>query len=82
MVLAGHDVMSESLAKRLVPLATKVLPQLADPIRSSPVLKASLADLIQSVAAQGFEGLVAKRHDSNYEPACRTRYLATNWASS
>ena len=47
-----------------------VLPKLAEPIRYSPVLEGSLKDLIQSVKAQGLEGLVAKRRDSNTSPAC------------
>ena len=36
------------------------------------MLEASLADLIQSVKAQGLEGLVAKRQDSRYEPGLRS----------
>src|SRR5262249_23640459 len=35
-------------------------------------LQASLADLIASVRAQGFEGLVAKRRDSRYEAGMRS----------
>jgi ATP-dependent DNA ligase len=35
-------------------------------------LEASLSDLIQSVRAQGLEGLVAKRRDSRYEPGQRS----------
>src|SRR5581483_9276309 len=46
--------------------------KLAEPIRFSPVLEASLRDLIQSVKAQGLEGLVAKRADSRYEPGLRS----------
>jgi type I restriction enzyme R subunit len=44
----------------------------AEPIRYSPQLTASLSDLIQSVKAQGLEGLVAKRADSKYEPGERS----------
>jgi len=36
------------------------------------LLEASLKDLIQSVKAQGLEGLVAKRRDSKYEPGQRS----------
>jgi bifunctional non-homologous end joining protein LigD len=72
MVLAGEDVMGEPLAKRRDLLEKKVLPRLAEPIRYSPAPQASLADLIQSVKAQGFEGLVAKRQDSKYPPGLRT----------
>lgn len=43
-----------------------------DPIRYSPILEGSLADLIQSVKAQGLEGLVAKRGDSRYESGLRS----------
>lgn len=43
-----------------------------EPIRYSPVLEGSLPDLIQSVKAQGLEGLVAKRRDSRYEPGTRS----------
>src|SRR6202044_3582044 len=50
----------------------KVLPKLNDPIRYSPTLDASLADPVQSVKAQGFEGLVAKRLDSKYQAGLRT----------
>jgi DNA ligase D-like protein (predicted ligase) len=72
MVLAGKDVMAEPLAERRELIEKKVLPKLAEPIRYSPTLKASLADLVQSVKAQGFEGLVAKRHDSKYQPGLRS----------
>jgi DNA ligase D-like protein (predicted ligase) len=72
MVLAGKDVMFEPLARRRDLLEKRVLPKLAEPIRYSPALKASLADLVQSVKAQGFEGLVAKRLDSKYQPGLRT----------
>ena len=41
-------------------------------IRHSPELVAGLPDLIDSVRAQGLEGLVAKRLDSPYEPGQRS----------
>jgi ATP-dependent DNA ligase len=41
-VLAGKDVMGESLETRRGLLEAKVLPKLAEPIRYSPELKASL----------------------------------------
>jgi ATP-dependent DNA ligase len=55
----------ETLEARRGLLEMKVLPKLDEPIRYSPALEASLPDLIQSVKAQGLEGLVAKRRDSN-----------------
>ena len=72
MVLAGRDVMGEPLTVRRQLLETKVLPKLAEPVRYAATLDASLAVLTQSVKAQGFEGLVAKRQDSHYEPGLRS----------
>ena len=72
LVLAGRDVMGEPLATRRALLEKRILPKLADPVRYSPELHASLADLIHSVKAQGLEGLVAKRRDSRYEPGLRS----------
>jgi bifunctional non-homologous end joining protein LigD len=72
LILAGRDVMSETLETRRGLLEKLVLPKLSEPIRYSPVLKASLDDLIESVKGQGFEGLVAKRRDSKYEPGMRS----------
>jgi bifunctional non-homologous end joining protein LigD len=72
MVAAGGDVMSQPLEARREILQCRVFPHVADPIRESPVLEASLPDLIRSVKAQGLEGLVAKRRDSRYEPGQRS----------
>ncbi len=72
MVLAGKDVMAETLETRRGLVETKILPKLAEPIRYSPALEASLPDLIQSVKSQELEGLVAKRRDSQYEPGLRS----------
>jgi bifunctional non-homologous end joining protein LigD len=72
MVLAGRDVTDENLDARRRLLERKVLPKLREPVRYSPVLKGSLTDLVQSIKAQGLEGLVAKRRDSRYEPGQRS----------
>ena len=72
LMLQGREVMAEPLVKRRELIEKHVLPKLADPIRYSPILEASLADLIRSVKAQGLEGLVAKRRDSKYEPGLRS----------
>jgi bifunctional non-homologous end joining protein LigD len=72
MVLKGKDVMVEPLIKRRQLIEKHVLPKLADPIRYSPILEGSLKNLIDSVKAQGLEGLVAKRRDSKYEPGQRS----------
>jgi ATP-dependent DNA ligase len=68
LVLKGKDVMGEPLIKRRELIEEHALPRLADPIRYSPVLEGTLKQLVQSVKAQGLEGLVAKRRDSKYEP--------------
>jgi bifunctional non-homologous end joining protein LigD len=72
LILKGQDVMGESLTERRRLLEKQVLPKLSEPIRYSPMLEASLKDLIRSVKAQGLEGLVAKRSDSRYEPGQRS----------
>jgi bifunctional non-homologous end joining protein LigD len=72
MVLAGKDVTTADLKKRRELLEHRVLPKLAEPIRYSPRLEASLKDLVASVKAQGLEGLVAMRADSKYEPGERS----------
>jgi ATP-dependent DNA ligase len=58
--------MTEPLETRRGLLETKVLPELKDPVRYSGVLDAGLSDLIASVKAQGFEGLVGKHRRSMY----------------
>ena len=72
LILAGKDVMSETLDVRRGLLERQILPDLTEPIRYSPELKATLTDLIDSVKMQGFEGLVAKRRSSKYEPGLRS----------
>lgn len=72
MVLSGHNVMREPLQTRRQLLEKRVLPKLAEPIRYSAPLDADLPVLIQSVKVHGFEGLVAKRCDSAYEPGLRS----------
>jgi len=72
LVLSGRSVMHESLDKRRELLEKKVLSKVSEPIRYSPALSGSIAELVQSVKAQGLEGLVAKRRDSRYEPGERS----------
>jgi DNA ligase D-like protein (predicted ligase) len=72
LVLKGRDVMGEPLMKRRALIEKHVLPELADPIRYSPILKGSLKNLVESVKLQGLEGLIAKRKDSKYEPGLRS----------
>src|SRR5260370_10791894 len=56
--------MSEPLVRRRE-IRQDVLAKLGEPIRESPVLNASLRDLMTAVRAQGLEGLVAKRLDTD-----------------
>lgn len=72
LMIGGKDVTGETLASRRALFENEVLPRLSDPIRDSPELPGSVADLVQSVKAQGLEGLIAKRRDSRYEPGERT----------
>jgi len=72
LVLKGKDVMGEPLEARRKLLEKRVFPKMSEPIRYSPELQASLVDLVESVKAQGLEGLVAKRRDSRYEPGQRS----------
>lgn len=69
LILAGNDLRAEPLARRRELLQDHLL---GEPIRESPPLDASLQDLIQSVKAQGLEGIVAKRVDGRYEPGQRS----------
>jgi len=61
LILKGKDVMGDPLTKRRELIEEHALPRLAEPVRYSPILDAALRALIQSVKAQGLEGLVAKR---------------------
>jgi bifunctional non-homologous end joining protein LigD len=72
MVLAGRDVMREPLEMRRELLEKKILPTLGEPVRYAAPLDASLPVLVESVKAQGLEGLVAKRLDSRYEAGLRS----------
>jgi bifunctional non-homologous end joining protein LigD len=72
LVLSGKNVMQEPLEARLALLQKRVLPKLAEPIRYTGELNASLPDLIRAVKASGMEGLVAKRRNSIYEAGARS----------
>src|SRR5690348_11633432 len=72
MILSGKDVMGATLEARRGLLESEVLPKLTEPIRYAGALDAKLSDLITSVKAHGFEGLVAKRRSSRYEPGLRS----------
>src|SRR5215472_4153152 len=71
LILSGRNVMAEPLSKRRDLLHRQVLPKLSEPIRESSQLNVSLSELTKAVKAHGFEGIVAKRLDSRYEPGQR-----------
>jgi DNA ligase D-like protein (predicted ligase) len=72
MVLAGRNLINETLDTRRALLRTKVLPKAREPLRFSDELQGSVADLLQAVRSHGFEGLIAKRRNSVYEPGKRS----------
>jgi DNA ligase D-like protein (predicted ligase) len=72
MILAGRDLMREPLETRRELLEKKILPKLGEPVRYAAPLDADLRVLVESVKAQGLEGVVAKRLDSRYEPGLRS----------
>jgi bifunctional non-homologous end joining protein LigD len=72
MVLAGRNVMAEPLEARRALLERHIVPKLAEPVRYSPELDATLRDLVHSVRTLGLEGVVAKRRDSRYESGLRS----------
>jgi bifunctional non-homologous end joining protein LigD len=72
LVLRGRDVRAEPLSSRRQLLDEEILTKLDEPIRASPILDASLPELIRAVKAQGLEGLVAKRKTSRYEAGQRS----------
>jgi len=69
LVLAGRNVMGETLARRRDLLSREVLPELVEPVREVPRFDAALADLIAAVRAQGLEGLVASGSIASISPA-------------
>jgi ATP-dependent DNA ligase len=69
LIVAGRIVMDEPLHRRRELLEQKVLPRLSEPVRYSPTLDASLADLVRSVCAQGLEGCKAARQRLRTGPA-------------
>jgi DNA ligase D-like protein (predicted ligase) len=72
MVLRAVDLCGLPLEKRIKRLETAVLPKLSEPVRYAGTLNAPLPVLLESVKAQGLEGLVAKRRDSPYESGLRS----------
>lgn len=72
LVLAGRRITDKTFAARRALLQTKVLPKLDAPIRPTPALDGRLRDILPAVRDLGFEGLIAKRRHSAYEPGERS----------
>jgi len=72
MVLSGRDLRNEALEIRRRALEDKIIPTLVEPVRYASEINATLRDLVHSVKAQGFEGVVAKRRNSLYEAGRRS----------
>jgi DNA ligase D-like protein (predicted ligase) len=72
MCFKGRDVTADPLDSRRELLERRVVPHLAEPVRSADTFSARLPDLIHSVKALRLEGVVAKRRDSRYEPGLRS----------
>ena len=72
MLIAGVSVRHEPLDARRALLERKIGPKLVEPALLSEVLSGPLPGLMSAVKAQAFEGLVAKRRDSRYEPGLRS----------
>ncbi len=72
LFLDGVDLTSQPLTRRTELLETRVITDLSEPVRQSPAFEVPLPDLIESVRAQGLEGIVAKRRDSRYESGERS----------
>lgn len=67
----GADLVREPIEKRRK-LLNELMAAASDPLRLSPVLVASAADLISAVRKQGLEGVVGKRIGSLYEAGERS----------
>ena len=71
LILRGKDLMHQPLSIRRE-LLQGLLPKLAEPVRYVPPFDVDLKTMIRSVKEQGFEGVIAKRNESRYEPGLRS----------
>jgi len=72
LVLAGRNLTREPLEVRRRLLQPKLQPKLKAPLRYAAPLEGDLHDVLKAVQGYGFEGLIAKRRDSRYEPGLRS----------
>jgi bifunctional non-homologous end joining protein LigD len=72
LVCRGRSLLGVPLETRREVLQGHALQGLGDPVRFSGTLNAGATELARAAAAQGMEGIVAKRRDSVYEPGQRS----------
>ena len=72
MLIGGVSLRHESLDARRAILERKVAPVLVEPALLSQILAGPMPELVRAIREQAFEGLVAKRRDSRYEPGLRS----------
>jgi len=74
LIRAGRNMLHEPLLKRRDALthALRLVRKASSVVDLSQAVTAPAADLISAVTELGLEGIVAKRHDSAYEPGQRT----------
>ncbi len=83
----GGDGRRNQIRKRLMSAANfskaRILPKLkeARPLFALELKKGRMVDLVQSVKAQGLEGLIAKRRNSRYEPGQRSGAWQKMWVN-
>ncbi|MEY2615792.1 MAG: bifunctional non-ous end joining protein LigD [Verrucomicrobiota bacterium] len=67
----GEALHRETIERRRERLS-ELLPESVDPLRLSPLLRASAGRILEEVRKLGLEGIVAKRNGSAYEPGERS----------
>jgi DNA ligase D-like protein (predicted ligase) len=67
----GEALQRETIERRLERL-NELLPEPFDPLRLSPVLRASAGRILEEVRKLSLEGIVGKRNGSAYEPGDRS----------
>jgi bifunctional non-homologous end joining protein LigD len=67
----GEALHGETIERRRKRL-TGLLPESVDPLRLSPLLRASAGRILEEVRKLGLEGIVGKRNGSAYEPGKRS----------
>lgn len=72
LVLAGEDVRRLLLEERRDMLRRQLMPMLGDLIRYSETFDVPAAEFVETVRAQGLEGVVAKRRASSYRSGDRS----------